>query len=150
MLIYWNAFYWFKICHLFPSLVGSWVMEDLIWIPSKDWLEQFELITNALSWSTQAKPVNLITRLQGQTFSFLRSCTMEQHTNYLLLVVELEKRYVHLWHCLLYQVVYFMIINKICQNQLTHMLRSPVLYFIKLIPVYTSKQEKQRHLDKQY
>ena len=32
----------------------------------QDWLEQFELIANALGWSSQSKLVNLITRLQGQ------------------------------------------------------------------------------------
>ena len=57
----------------------------------EDWLERFELMASALSWSSQAKLVNLITRLHGQAYSFFRSCTMEQRTNYCLLVAELRK-----------------------------------------------------------
>ena len=37
--------------------------------------------------------VNLITRLQGQAYSFFRSCTLEQCTDYSLLVAELKKRF---------------------------------------------------------
>ena len=52
----------------------------------QDWLEQFELIADALGWSPQAKLVKLITSIgkarPGQAYSFFRSCTMEQHTNY--------------------------------------------------------------------
>ena len=61
----------------------------------QDWLEQFELIANVLGWSSQAnyKLVNLITRLQGQAYSFFWSCTMEQRTDYSLLVAELKKRF---------------------------------------------------------
>ena len=59
----------------------------------QDWLEQFELIANVLGWSSQAKLVNLITRLQGQAYSFFRSCTIEQRTDYSLLVAELKKRF---------------------------------------------------------
>ena len=59
----------------------------------QDWLEQFELVANVLGWSSQAKLVNLITRLQGQAYSFFRSCTMEQRTDYSLLVTELKKRF---------------------------------------------------------
>ena len=36
----------------------------------QDWLEQFELVANVLGWSSQAKLVNLITRLQGQANIF--------------------------------------------------------------------------------
>ena len=59
----------------------------------EDWLERFELMASTLSWSSQAKLVNLITRLHGQAYSFFRSCTMEQRTNYCLLVAELRKRF---------------------------------------------------------
>ena len=58
----------------------------------QDWLEQFQLIADVLGWSPQAKLVNLITRLQGQAYSFLRSCTMEQCTDYL----QNLKRYLYL------------------------------------------------------
>ena len=61
----------------------------------QDWLEQFELVANVLSWSSQAKLVNLIARLQGQAYSFFRSCTLEQRTDYSLLAAEL-KRDLHL------------------------------------------------------
>ena len=59
----------------------------------QDWLEQFELVANVLGWSSQAKLVNLITRLQGQAYSFFRSCILGQHTDYSLLVAELKKRF---------------------------------------------------------
>ena len=59
----------------------------------EDWLEHFELMASTLSWSSQAKLVNLITRLHGQAYSFFRSCTMEQRTDYCLLVAELRKRF---------------------------------------------------------
>ena len=59
----------------------------------EDWLERFELMASTLSWSSQAKLVNLITRLHGRAYSFFRSCTMEQRTNYCLLVAELRKRF---------------------------------------------------------
>ena len=36
----------------------------------QDWLEQFELTADVLGWFPQAKLVNLITRLQGQAYSF--------------------------------------------------------------------------------
>ena len=60
----------------------------------QDWLEQFELIADVLDCSPQAKLVNLITRLQGQAYAFFRSCTMEQRTDYSLLVAELKKRFI--------------------------------------------------------
>ena len=41
-----------------------------------------------LSWS-----ISLLARLQGRAYSFFRSCTMEQRTDYSLLVVELKKRF---------------------------------------------------------
>ena len=36
----------------------------------EEWLERFELMATALSWSSQAKLVSLITRLHGQAYSF--------------------------------------------------------------------------------
>ena len=46
-------------------------MEDVVCMGIfQDWLEQFELIADVLGWSPQAKLVNLITRLQGQAYSF--------------------------------------------------------------------------------
>ena len=68
-------------------------MEDMAWTSSKIWLEQFEFVANVLGWSSQAKLVNLITRLQGQAYSLFWSCTIEQHTDYSLLVAELKKRF---------------------------------------------------------
>jgi len=59
----------------------------------EEWLERFELMATTLSWSSQTELVNLITRLHGQTYSFFQSCTMEQCTNYCLLVAELQKRF---------------------------------------------------------
>ena len=56
------------------------------------------MVADVCNWSLQAKLVNLITRLRGQAYAFFRSCTMEQCTNYSLLVAELQKRFtpVHL------------------------------------------------------
>ena len=64
----------------------------------QEWLDQFEMVADVCNWSLQAKLVNLITRLSGQAYAFFRSCTVEQHTNYSLLVAELQKRFtpVHL------------------------------------------------------
>ena len=59
----------------------------------EEWLERFELMATTLSWSSQTRLVNLITRLHGQAYSFFRSCTVEQRTNYYLLVAELRKRF---------------------------------------------------------
>ena len=54
----------------------------------QEWLERFEMIANICNWSLQAKLVNLVTRLHGQAYSFFRSCTIEQRTNYSQLIVE--------------------------------------------------------------
>ena len=58
----------------------------------QEWLDQFEM-ADVCNWSLQARLINLITRLRGQTYAFFRSCTMEQRSNYLLLVAELQKRF---------------------------------------------------------
>ena len=64
----------------------------------QEWLDQFEMVADVCNWSLQARLVNLITRLCGQAYVFFRSCTVEQRTNYSLLVAELQKRFtpVHL------------------------------------------------------
>ena len=59
----------------------------------QDWFEQFEMIASVCGWSTQTKPVNLVTRLRGQAYAFFRSCTTQQKTSYALLVAELHKRF---------------------------------------------------------
>ena len=60
----------------------------------EDWLEHFELMATFLRWSSQAKLVNLVTRLHGQAYSFFRYCTIEQRTNYSWLVSELRKQFI--------------------------------------------------------
>ena len=59
----------------------------------QEWLDQFEMVADVCNWSLQARLVNLITRLCGQAYAFFRSCTVEQRTNYSLLVAELQKRF---------------------------------------------------------
>ena len=59
----------------------------------QDWLEQFEMIANVCGWSSQARLVNLVTRLEEQAYAFFRSCTTPQKTSYALLVAELHKRF---------------------------------------------------------
>ena len=44
----------------------------------EEWVEQFELIADAYSWDSKTQLVNLITRLQGQAYSFYRTCSPEQ------------------------------------------------------------------------
>ena len=39
--------------------------------PFEEWLEQFELVASVCNWEGQAKLANLVTRLQGQTYSFI-------------------------------------------------------------------------------
>ena len=46
------------------------LMDNLGMDTFQDWLEQFELVAGAINWSSQAMLVNLITRLQGQAYSF--------------------------------------------------------------------------------
>ena len=59
-----------------------------------DWKEQFELLAGACYWTDQSKPVNLVTRLRGQAYSYYRSCTSEQQSSYPLLVKALEDRFI--------------------------------------------------------
>jgi len=58
-----------------------------------DWIEQLELIAEAYRWSSQSKLVNLVTRLRGQAYSFYRSCTSDQRTDYNTLVAALKERF---------------------------------------------------------
>ena len=52
------------------------------------------MVADVCNWSLQARPVNLITTLRGQAYTFFRSCTMAQRINYSLLVAELQKRFI--------------------------------------------------------
>jgi len=58
-----------------------------------DWIEQLELIAEACQWNNQAKLVNLVTRLQGQAYSFYRSCTQCQRASYSALVAVVKERF---------------------------------------------------------
>ena len=51
-----------------------------------DWFEQYEAVATLAGWDEHAKLVNLTTRLRGTAYSFYRSCTAEQQSNYKLLV----------------------------------------------------------------
>ena len=57
------------------------------------WHEQFEMVAAISHWDPRAKLVNLTTRLKVQAYTFYRSCTVQQHASYDLLVAELTKRF---------------------------------------------------------
>ena len=59
----------------------------------EEWLEQLEMVAVACQWSEQAKLVNLTTRLKGQAYAFLRTCTPAQKASYTLLVERLRARF---------------------------------------------------------
>ena len=59
----------------------------------QDWIEQFESIASLARWDDHCKLVNLTTRLRGAAYSFYRSCTPEQRSDYNLLLNELGKRF---------------------------------------------------------
>ena len=59
----------------------------------RDWKDQFELVAGACKWDSQAKLVNLVTRLRGQAYAFYRSCTPPQRSSYDALIGELSKRF---------------------------------------------------------
>ena len=59
----------------------------------QDWHEQFESVAILGGWSNHCKLVNLTTRLRGAAYSFYRSCSPEQRSDYHLLVGELKKRF---------------------------------------------------------
>ena len=92
--------------------------------------------------------VNLITRLQGQAYSFFQSYTMEQCTDCLLLVAELKKKFIP-------------VTSPAIRNNLFHdktgCFRIIVAYaqelhafFQRAYPVYNEEQKKRRHYVKQY
>ena len=59
----------------------------------QEWIGQFELVAEICRWSKQAKLIHLTTRLRGEAFSFFRSCTKHQKSNYDLLVAELKRQF---------------------------------------------------------
>ena len=61
--------------------------------PFEEWLEQFELVASVCNWEGRAKLANLVTRLQGQAYSFYRTCSTQQRTSYDSLKNALAKRF---------------------------------------------------------
>lgn len=61
--------------------------------PFEDWLEQFELVASVCNWEGRVKLANLVTRLQGQAYSFYRTCPAYQRTSYEALTSALTKRF---------------------------------------------------------
>ena len=55
----------------------------------EEWIEHFEMVAEAYGWDAKARLVNLTTRLQGQAYSFYRSCSPEQRADYGCLKTEL-------------------------------------------------------------
>ena len=85
-------------------LLPAWSAQQLPTIPKfsgesletetfEDWLEHFKLLAKVCHWDKPAKLLNLTMRLKGQAFSFFRSCTPEQRSDYDVLVSELSKRF---------------------------------------------------------
>ena len=52
----------------------------------QDWIEQFESVASLGRWDDHYKLVNLTARLRGAAYSFYRSCTPAQRSDYRLLV----------------------------------------------------------------
>ena len=59
----------------------------------EEWLEQFELVASVCNWEGRAKLANLVTRLQGQAYSFYRTCSTQQRTSYNSLKNALAKHF---------------------------------------------------------
>ena len=59
----------------------------------QDWKDQFELVAGVCNWDSQAKLVNLVTRLHRQAYLFYRSCTPQQCSSYDVFVEELSKSF---------------------------------------------------------
>ena len=59
----------------------------------QDWIEQFKSVASLWRWDDHYKLVNLTARLRGAAYSFYRSCTPAQRSDYRLLVDELKKRF---------------------------------------------------------
>ena len=51
------------------------------------------MVAATCQWNEQAKLVNLTTRLKGQVYAFLRTCTPSQKASYPLLVKRLCARF---------------------------------------------------------
>ena len=61
--------------------------------PFEEWLEQLELVASICNWEGQTKLANLVTRLQGQAYSFYRTCSAQQRTSYDALKDALSRRF---------------------------------------------------------
>ena len=61
--------------------------------PFEEWLEQFELVASVCNWEGRTKLANLVTRLQGQAYSFYRTCSAQQQTSYDALKDALSRRF---------------------------------------------------------
>ena len=61
--------------------------------PFDEWLEQFELVASVCCWEGRAKLANLVTRLQGQAYSFYRTCPVHQSTSDEALTAALTERF---------------------------------------------------------
>ena len=48
----------------------------------EEWIEQFELVAELCKWDSQARLVNLATRLCGTAYSFYCTCSPEQGGSY--------------------------------------------------------------------
>ena len=63
----------------------------------KDWLEQFETVTNTFSWSDRVKQVGLTTWLKGPALDFYRTCLLEKRNTYENLKACLISRFMPVW-----------------------------------------------------
>ena len=61
--------------------------------PFEKWLEQFELVACVCHWEGRTKHANLVTRLQGQAYSFYRTCPIQQRSSYEALTAALTERF---------------------------------------------------------
>ena len=59
----------------------------------EEWHEQFQLVATVCKWDDRLKLANLATRLQGQAYSFYRTCSQQQRTSYESLVSALSQRF---------------------------------------------------------
>ena len=59
----------------------------------KEWHKQFELVATVCGWDSHSKLANLATRLQGQAYSFYRTCTTQQRSTYDSLVMAMSQRF---------------------------------------------------------
>ena len=59
----------------------------------QDWTEQFEMIAQMCGWDNQAKLVYLTTRFRSQAYSFYRTCTPHQRSDYDTVKLQLKERF---------------------------------------------------------